>query len=193
MQCGAAAPSAQPHPSPPYTGLVPIHSGEIAEDLARYLADSEQVNSALALGVSVFGNGQVRVAGGYLVQLLPFASEETLTALERSLNGLPSITEMLQSGMDAYAITDRLLGDLGPALTEDQSHLVPAYGPCDEADLKRRMRRAVVSLGEEEVTSIVAEHGHVEVACEFCKMSATFSVEDVFPSGMPDGEAPSAA
>lgn len=93
-------------------GVVPIHSGEIAEDLAYYLADSEQTQSALGLGVSLDRSGQVRHAGGFLLTVLPFADEETLAALERNLSSVPSVTDMMGQGLSPKQIADRLLEGL---------------------------------------------------------------------------------
>lgn len=146
----------------PFTGMIPIYSGEVAEDLAHYLRDSEQTNSAIALGVSINRDTSVRAAGGFLVQVLPFASEETLTELEKNIGGLSSVTDMLHQGMTAKSITERILGSLG-AEEINMTTAVPRYGPCEVEALKFRMRRAVVSLGPEEVEDIVREYGSVKV------------------------------
>lgn len=189
----------------PYTGMIPIYSGEVAEDLAHYLQDSEQTNSAIALGVSINRDTSVRSAGGFLVQasacavaprpvqwrlclpcvlrpspqgrnrgltlphsalppppqVLPFASDETLTELEKNIGSLPSITEMLQQGLDARGISARILGELG-CEEINMTEVEPRYGPCEVEALKARMKRAVVSLGEAEVDDIVKEHGAVK-------------------------------
>jgi molecular chaperone Hsp33 len=144
-----------PYQKEPYTGVVPIHSGEIAEDLAYYLADSEQTQSALGLGVSLNRDGSVKHAGGFLISVLPFAEEETLQQLESNLTGLSSVTEMLGSGMSPEQIAERLVQGLG--LSEGSSHLVPRYGPCEINDLKQRMKNAVSTLGRAEIESILKE------------------------------------
>lgn len=161
----------------PYTGMVPIHSGEIAEDLARYLVDSEQVQSALGLGVSIAKDLSIRAAGGFLIQVLPFAEDETIAQLEENIAAAGSVTDMLNAGMGAGDITERLLRGLGGNDTGFQ--LQPRYGPCEPSDLQDRMRSAVALLGESEVRAIVAEQGKIEVMCEFCRETYAFEEEEV--------------
>ena len=163
----------------PYTGLVPIVSGEIAEDLANYLVDSEQTNSALGLGVSLNRDCSVRSAGGFLVQILPFCSEETLTTLEQNLAALPSMTQMLNKGLSADNITDLILKGLVGELPPDRIYLTPKYGPCDSEGLRDRMMRAVAMLGENEVRDIMRTEGKIEVTCEFCNEVSNFKEEDI--------------
>lgn len=112
----------------PYSGMIPIYSGEVADDLARYLVDSEQTNSALGLGVSINKDASVRGAGGFLIQVLPFASEATLSQLEANLADLPAVTEMLDKGMTPGDITERLLQGLGMA--DGAFELTPKYVVC---------------------------------------------------------------
>lgn len=161
----------------PYTGLVPIVSGEIAEDLANYLVDSEQTNSALGLGVSINRDCSVKSAGGFLIQVLPFCSEETLSLLEANLAGIPSVTQMLNSGMTPQDITDKILNGMsgGPG----EAALQPRYGPCDEASLRERMVRAVASLGAEEVRDIYKQEGKIEVTCDFCAQTYQFTDAEI--------------
>ncbi|KIZ01469.1 putative chaperonin [Monoraphidium neglectum] len=161
----------------PYTGMVKIVSGEIAEDLATYMAESEQTNSALALGVAINRDCSVNAAGGYLVQVLPFCSEETLEQLEKNLSSLPSVTKLLQSGATPQDITDRILDGIGTAGAP--LAITPKYGPCEADALKDRMKRAVASLGPKEVRSIIEEQGKIEVRCELCNEAYHFTEEEV--------------
>lgn len=161
----------------PYTGMVPIQSGEIAEDLARYLADSEQTQSALALGVSINKDCSVRAAGGYLVQVLPFAEEETIAQLEANIQAAGPVTEMLHGGASARDITERLLQGLG--VSDTGFKLTPRFGPCEPSDLKTRMKSAIATLGEKEVHAILEEQGKLEATCEFCKDTYQFELEEV--------------
>uniref|UniRef100_A0A7S0S3N7 Uncharacterized protein n=1 Tax=Chlamydomonas leiostraca TaxID=1034604 RepID=A0A7S0S3N7_9CHLO len=161
----------------PYTGMVPIISGEVAEDLANYLADSEQTNSALALGVLLDREAAVKHAGGFMVQVLPFCSEETLEQLEKNLGALPSVTTMLSQGMSTHDITERILEGLG--VSPGAQSLTPAYGPCESEALKQRMIRAVASLGANEVRSIVEEQGKIEVTCDFCNETMVLPEQQV--------------
>lgn len=135
----------------PYTGVVPIHSGEVAEDLAVYLADSEQTQSALGLGVSLDRNALVRAAGGFLVTVLPFAEEDTIAELERTLSNMRSVSELIDGGMGASDIARQIVGSLG---LKELGTLPLSYGPCGADDLKQRMKRAVATLGE--VTLLLA-------------------------------------
>lgn len=162
----------------PYTGLVPIVSGEIAEDLANYLVDSEQTNSALGLGVSLDRDCNVKSAGGWLVQILPFCSEETLSQLETNLGTMPSITKMLNDGLGAAGVTARILEGLGES--PDAQSIKPRYGPCDDEALQLRMMRVVASLGRSEVEGILKEQGKVEVTCDLCQQTYTFDEAKIF-------------
>ncbi|KAA6421714.1 MAG: hypothetical protein FRX49_08325 [Trebouxia sp. A1-2] len=162
----------------PYQGMIPIATGEVAEDLARYLADSEQTNSALALGVSINRDTSIRSAGGFLIQVLPFAGEDTLRQLEVNLASVPSVTELLHQGLGRKDITARLLEGIGLSDVPSSS-LCPRYGPCEIGDLQDRMKRAVALLGPEEVKNIMREEGKIEVTCEFCRETYQFEQEEV--------------
>ena len=169
--------SPPPPASPPYTGLTQIVSGEVAADLAHYLSTSEQTNCALALGVSLDRAGCITSAGGFLVQVLPFCPEAALEALEANLSSLPPVTELMGAGVSPAALTSRLLEGLGTA--PDPFSLTPTYGPCEPADLRARMVRAVALLGEDEVKDIITTQGGLEVRCEFCRDVCTFGEEEV--------------
>ncbi|PSC75263.1 heat shock 33 [Micractinium conductrix] len=161
----------------PYTGMVPIHSGEIAEDLARYLVDSEQTQSALGLGVSIHRDLSIKAAGGFLIQVLPFAEDETILQLEKNIVAAGSMTQMLNEGLTVADITGLLLEGLGGNDTGFQ--LQPRYGPCEPAGLQERMRSAVALLGEKEVREIIDQQGKIEVTCEFCRETYEFPEEEV--------------
>jgi molecular chaperone Hsp33 len=161
----------------PYTGMVPITSGEIAEDLAHYLANSEQQNCALGLGVSVGRDGEVLSAGGFLIQVLPFATDETLSTLESNIASFGAVSERLQEGLSARQIVSQLLGSL--EAPEQGFALTPSFGPCGQESLEGRMKRAVAALGAEEVASIVAQEGKVEVTCEFCQETLVLDHEQM--------------
>eukprot|EP00466_Bigelowiella_natans_P005949 jgi/Bigna1/45716/e_gw1.145.2.1 len=141
----------------PYTGVVPISTGEIAEDIAFYLASSEQTSSAIGLGVVLNPDGTVKKAGGWHLQVLPLASEGTLVMLETNIQNLGSTTDLLSEGVSTLGIS-RLLLD-GLADVEDATFsLVPKYGPCEESDLESRMVRAIAALGREEAESLLEEN-----------------------------------
>lgn len=162
----------------PYSGMTPIHSGEIAEDLAHYLVESEQVQSAIGLGVSLGKDGHVDGAKGWLIQVLPFASEETISALERNIAQIPSPNELHADGKTEAEITELLLEGIG--VSPGAFNLSPKYGPCEIESLKVRMKRAVALLGKEDVQNLIQEQdGVIEVTCEFCKDVVRFGGEEI--------------
>ncbi|MCP4007768.1 MAG: Hsp33 family molecular chaperone HslO [bacterium] len=152
------------HPSwrEPYTGIVPIVSGEVAEDLVHYLRESEQVQAALALGVFVGATHEIEAAGGFLVQALPGASDETLSILENTIRELPSASELVGAGASADDMVDRLLFGIGSG--ERQRSAPVFHCACD----RDRVLSAVVLLGASEVREIALQEGDLEVRCEFC-------------------------
>mmetsp|Transcript_1107 Transcript_1107/g.2316 ORF Transcript_1107/g.2316 Transcript_1107/m.2316 type:complete len:348 (-) Transcript_1107:1670-2713(-) len=158
----------------PFTGLTQLVSGEIAEDVAHYLATSEQVPSALAAGVFVSDSGQVSAAGGYLVQLLPGASEQSISKVEQNLEGLPSPTELLRSGQVAQSIVNNLLmRDLSPLSMQES---FPRYRcTCD----KSRLKRTVVLLGRKDIEELLEQQSQLEGTCEFCGKKYILSSKEV--------------
>jgi molecular chaperone Hsp33 len=146
----------------PYTGLVPLVSGEIAEDVAAYLADSEQTPSALGAGVYVSDTGQVTAAGGYLVQLLPGASEETIAIVERNVTALPPPSELVRRGLSPDEICLSIMQDLSPL---DLASSSPRYHCGCSAE---RVKRTVGLIPEIEVYDLLASQGKIEATCEFC-------------------------
>jgi molecular chaperone Hsp33 len=157
----------------PYTGIVPLVSGEVAEDLAHYLAESEQTASALAAGVFVASDLSVEAAGGYLVQALPGADPSVLRALETTVRSLPAPTELVRGGATADDIIDALLAGIGSRARERSQPQF--FCPCDVD----RIRRAVTLLGRAE-TRAIAEAGEVlEVRCEFCATSYRLAPDEV--------------
>jgi molecular chaperone Hsp33 len=152
------------HPSwrKPHRGIVPLESGEIAQDVARYLHESEQTPSAIALGVFVGGGGVVEAAGGFLVQALPGAADEALARLESNVADLPTPTQLVRGGLRADDVVDRLLAGLG---SRERTRSRPAFHCRCGRD---RILRAVVLLGREEVRELTARGEPLEVRCEFC-------------------------
>ena len=161
----------------PYTGTVALASGEIADDVATFLSESDQVASALGLGVSLDRALSVRAAGGWMVQALPFASDETLSVLEENVRALPPISELISKGCTAEEITHLILGSIGAS--EGAVVKEPQYGPCDEAELRKRMERATITLGKAELERIVAQEGRLEATCEFCRMTLQLDADAV--------------
>lgn len=157
----------------PYVGLTPLVSGEIAEDFTEYFAKSEQVPTAIALGVLVDKNG-VKSAGGYIVQLMPDATEEDISILEKNLSQIPPISKMLENNMSLEDIAGMITGD--GMLFMVGEDLFPKY-KCDCK--KSRIENGLISLGKKELDDIINTDGKAEVECKFCKKKYTFSKEDL--------------
>lgn len=157
----------------PYCGQVPIVSGEIAEDIASYFATSEQVPTVCGLGVLVNPDLTVKAAGGYLVQLLPFADESVIDILEKNVNTLPSVTQMLSSGVTAEEMAMKVLDGLKPNVMDD---LTASY-KCDCS--RERVERALISIGKDELDAMAEEEETSEVCCHFCGHKYTFTSDEI--------------
>lgn len=157
----------------PYTGQVALTNGEIAEDIAHYLFQSEQVPSAVGLGVRVEKDLSVSSAGGFIIELLPFASEEVIQKLENSLSGVKSVTNLLEEGLDAYAIMERLLPDFEMTVLEEKE-----IGFSCECS-REKVEDSLISIGAEEIQSMIDEDKRAEVSCHFCNRTYDFSQEDL--------------
>lgn len=157
----------------PYSGQVALQTGEIAEDLTYYFAASEQVPSCVGLGVLMEKNNTVRQAGGFIIQLMPFAEEEVIAKLEENIQGLPSVTTMLDAGKDPEEILRTVLDGLDLQIT-DQS---PMAFQCDCS--KERVERALISIGKAELHDMIDEGKEVEVNCQFCGKHYQFSTEEL--------------
>ena len=157
----------------PYTGVVPLASSEIAEDLAHYLRDSEQKPSAVALGVYIDACGEVEAAGGFLIQALPGSDDETLARLERAVHSIGRPSQLVRAGVRADDLIDRLLEGVGAA-GRHRSH--PAFScRCD----RDRVRQAVVLLGRSELHEIARSGEELEVRCEFCASRYQIPADEV--------------
>ena len=157
----------------PYVGLSPLVSGEIAEDFTEYFAKSEQVPTAIALGVLVDKNG-VKSAGGYIVQLMPDATEDDITRLEQNLRAMPPISKLLEENKTLEDIAGMITGD--GMLFMVGEDLTPKY-KCDCK--KSRIENGIISLGKKEIDNIINTDGKAEVVCKFCKKVYNFSKEDL--------------
>lgn len=146
----------------PYSGIVPIQSGEIASDLAHYLAESEQKPSALALGEFHGASGEVETAGGYLVQALPDAADETIARVDTVVRGLPPVSQLLAEGLGASELAELVLAGVG---TRELTASVPRFHCACNRD---RVLHAMVFLGAEEIREIRREGESLETFCRFC-------------------------
>lgn len=157
----------------PFIGRSALVSGEIAEDLTAYFAQSEQIPSAVGLGVLASPAGYVKVAGGFIVQLLPEADEETIEILERNLAGIQSVTHLLESGLSIKQIANQIFVGLGLEELEEY----PIAYECDCS--KSKMENALISLGKAEIQSIIEEQGQAELVCHFCGEKHLFLRDDL--------------
>ena len=157
----------------PYIGISPLVSGEIAEDFANYFVNSEQRQSAVALGVLVDKNG-VKSAGGYLITPMPDATEEEIGKVEQVIFKAGAMSKMLDSNMTLEEIAKKVTGDENIEILED--NIVPEY-KCDCS--KEHMKDALVSIGKKDLEEIIKEDGKLEAMCHFCNKKYIFTKEEL--------------
>lgn len=158
----------------PYIGQVPLVSGEIAEDLTAYFASSEQVPTAVALGVLVDTDNTAIAAGGFIVQMMPGSTDEMADKLEKTLNELPPVTTMIHDGMSAEDMLFKVCD--GFDMLMDNNIVHPEY-ECKCS--RERMEKALISLGKKELRDIIDEQGSAELVCHFCNSKYNFSKEEL--------------
>ena len=157
----------------PYVGTVPLVSGEIGDDVTAYFVQSEQTPTACALGVLVDRDQSVKVAGGYLVQLLPGAPDEVIDKLEAGIQRAGAVTKMLEQGMTPEDILGQVCGELGVVFMETTPVSYKCY--CS----RERVTSALISLGRKELTEIMEEKKDFPVGCQFCSEEYLFTPEDI--------------
>ncbi len=157
----------------PYTGSVELLSGEIAEDLAAYFAESEQVPTACALGVLVDRDQSVRAAGGYLIQLLPGAGEDVIGRVEGGVLAAGPVTALLDKDPDPAALLRTVLSDFDVEILETSPISYRCYCSRD------RVERALISMGVEELEDLLAQQGGCELGCQFCDKVYRNSAEEL--------------
>ena len=157
----------------PYVGQTQLITGEIAEDLTYYFATSEQVPSSVALGVLMNKDNTVRQAGGFIIQLLPDASDEIIDRLEAKLSGISSITSLLDAGKTPEEILTDILGEFGLEILKK----MPVQFHCDCE--RSRVEKAIISIGRKEIQDMIDEGKEIEVNCQFCNKHYEFSVDEL--------------
>lgn len=157
----------------PYVGQTLLQTSEIAEDLTYYFAASEQVPSSVGLGVLMERDNTVRQAGGFIVQLMPFAEDAAIDRLERNLSGITSVTAMLDAGDTPEQMLGRILEGLDCQVTDT----CPVAFSCNCS--KERIEKVLISLGKKEIQDMIHEGREVEVNCHFCNTHYRFSVEEL--------------
>ena len=157
----------------PYVGSIQLVSGEIGDDITAYFVQSEQIPTACALGVLVDRDQSVKVAGGYLIQLLPGAPDEVIDKLEEGIRRAGAVTPMLEQGMTPEDILGQVVGDLGVVFLETTEVAYKCY--CD----RERVTSALISLGRKELEEIAGEGKTFPVECQFCDEVYEFTPEDI--------------
>lgn len=157
----------------PYVGQVALQTGEIADDLTYYFAASEQVPSAVGLGVLMSKDNTVKQAGGFIVQVMPFAEEETIARLEENVQKIKSVTTLLEEGHTPESLLKEVLDGFDVEINDT----IPTEFHCNCS--KQRVERALISIGRKELNDMIQEGKEVELNCHFCNSNYTFSVEEL--------------
>ena len=157
----------------PYVGQTILVTGEIAEDLTYYYATSEQTPSSVALGVLMNTDNTVRQAGGFILQLMPGASDEIISKLERPLGEIPSVTRLLDAGNSPEMILEHILGEFGLEILDR----MPTRFYCNCT--KERVEKAIISIGRKEIQEMIDEGKGIEVNCHFCNKNYGFTVDEL--------------
>ncbi|EOS28186.1 hypothetical protein C807_03724 [Lachnospiraceae bacterium 28-4] len=157
----------------PYVGQTILQTGEVAEDLTYYFAVSEQTPSSVGLGVFMEKNNTVKQAGGFILQLMPYAEESVIARLEDNLRQFPSVTAALEEGKNPEQMLEALLDGLPMEIVDTMD----VQYRCDCS--KQRVERAMISLGKKELEEMIAEGKEVEAGCQFCNQKYKFTVEEL--------------
>ncbi len=157
----------------PYVGQVALQTSEIAEDLTYYFATSEQVPSAVGLGVLMNKDNTVRQAGGFIVQLMPFAEEEVVAKLEENVQKITSVTDLLEEGHTPESLLEKVLDGFDIEIHDRMD--TKFYCNCS----KERVEKALISIGRKELNELIQEGKEVEMNCHFCNTNYVFSVEEL--------------
>ena len=157
----------------PYVGQVALQTSEIAEDLTYYFATSEQVPSAVGLGVLMNKDNTVRQAGGFIVQLMPFAEEEVIAKLEENVSKIDSVTSLLEQGHTPESLLEKVLEGFDIEINDT----LPTQFHCNCC--RERVEKALISIGRKELNEMVQEGKDIEMNCHFCNKNYNFTVEDL--------------
>jgi molecular chaperone Hsp33 len=157
----------------PYVGQTELKTGEIAEDLTYYFANSEQVPSSVGLGVLMEKDNTVKQAGGFIIQLMPFTDESVIDRLEQKLAKVDSVTAYLDRGFTPEQLLEELLGEFGLEIMDQMD--TRFYCNCS----KDRVSKALASVGRKDLNEMIQDGKPVEVNCHFCNTTYTYSVEDL--------------
>jgi molecular chaperone Hsp33 len=156
-----------------FTGQVPIVSGELGEDFSYYFASSEQVPSAVGVGVLVNPDNSILAAGGFIIQLMPGTDESTITKIENSIQSIPPVSKLIEKGLSPEELLFEILGKENVKVLET----MPISFQCTCS--KERFGNAIISLGTEEIEQMIEEDGKAEAHCHFCNEKYLFTVEEL--------------
>ena len=157
----------------PYNSQIPLTTSEVAEDLTYYFAKSEQVPSAVGLGVLMSKENTVEQAGGFIIQLMPFAEESVIDILEKKVEEITSVTTLLEEGYTPEMLLEKLLGDFGLEILDT----LPSQFSCNCS--KDKVLKALISIGKKELREMITEGKSIEVHCHFCNTNYEISVEEM--------------
>jgi len=157
----------------PFVGQVPLISGELGNDFTYYMVNSEQIPSAIGLSVIVNPDESIKTAGGFMLQVLPEASEETITELENTITNLPLISELMDQGYTPEQILDKLVGENNSKILEEQV----VQFKCDCS--KERFANSISSLGKTEIQQMIDEDHGAEAVCHFCRNNYYYTEEEL--------------
>lgn len=157
----------------PYSGQTVLQTGEIAEDLTYYFATSEQVPSSVGLGVLMEKDNTVRCAGGFIVQVMPFIDEKVLCRLEENIQKLQSVTSMLDNGHTPEEMLEKVLEGLDVTIVDT----MPAKFECNCS--KKRIEKAIISIGKKEIQSMINDGEDIEVKCHFCNSAYRYTIDEL--------------
>ncbi len=157
----------------PYVGQTILETSEIAKDLTYYYMNSEQVPSSVGLGVLMNKDNTVKCAGGFIIQLMPFAEDATIDKLEENLKNVTSVTELLDHGCTPEGLLDALLGNLGIEILDT----LPTQFHCNCS--KERVEKAVASVGREDLQAMIDDGEDIEVKCDFCNSTYKYTVDEL--------------
>ena len=157
----------------PYVGQCQLQTGEIAEDLTYYFATSEQIPSAVGLGVLMNKDNTVKQAGGFIIQLMPFTSDEIIEKLEKRISEIDSVTMMLERGLSPEGILEEILGEFGVEVTDT----LPTAFVCDCS--KEKVSRALATISKKDMDSIINDGESIEVKCQFCNKAYNFDIDEL--------------
>lgn len=157
----------------PYIGQTALITGEIAEDLTYYFATSEQIPTSVALGVLINTDNSVKQAGGFIIQLMPFAEDNVIDRLENKIKQITGVTALLEEGLSPEQILQKILEDFNPEF----SQTIPTCYKCNCS--REKVSKVLLSVGKKELESMIEDGEPIEVKCHFCNTNHIFSIEEL--------------